>query len=107
MAAKRLRQLVSDGLMEQRPYREPGARTRHEYVLSDRGRALFPVFVALMRWGQGLDAEKHGVDLVHADCGNLLMPAVKCEAGHDVTIDETEVRTARELGAAPAALDMP
>jgi DNA-binding HxlR family transcriptional regulator len=103
VAAKRLRQLVADGLMEQRPYREPGARTRNEYVLTARGRALFPLFVALMRWGQTGNGEPRGVDLVHADCGALLMPTVRCEAGHDVTIEETEVRLVRELDAEAAA----
>jgi len=97
VAAKRLRQLVADGLMEQRPYREPGARTRHEYVLTDRGRALFPLFVALMRWGQAIDGERRGADLVHQGCGERLVPAVRCEAGHDVTIDETTAWLVKDL----------
>ncbi|MEU1365167.1 helix-turn-helix domain-containing protein [Streptomyces sp. NPDC005803] len=95
VASKRLRQLVADGLMERQPYRVPGARTRHEYVLTDRGRALFPLFVALMNWGRQADGVQGGVELVHADCGELLVPAVRCEAGHDVPIDETEARLAR------------
>lgn len=94
VASKRLRQLVADGLMERRPYRVPGSRTRHEYVLTDRGRALFPLFVALMRWGQAVDGEKGGVELVHAGCDAPLVPAVRCEAGHDVPIEETEARLA-------------
>ncbi|MEU1018468.1 helix-turn-helix domain-containing protein [Streptomyces sp. NPDC005900] len=90
-AAKRLRQLVADGLMERRPYREPGARTRHEYVLTERGRSLFPLFVALMNWGSA-DGGRSGVELAHAGCGETLLPAVRCAAGHDVGIEETEVR---------------
>ncbi|MEV5177850.1 helix-turn-helix domain-containing protein [Streptomyces flaveolus] len=105
VAAKRLRQLVGDGLMERRPYREPGARTRHEYVLTDRGRALFPLFVALIRWGHAADGEQRGVDLVHADCGARLLPAVRCEADHDVTIGDTEVRLVRELRPTADAAD--
>lgn len=96
VAAKRLRQLVDDGLLEQRPYRVPGARTRHEYVLTDQGRALFPLVVALMRWGHGLPDGGHGVELVHAGCGAPLIPAVRCAAGHDVTISDTEARLARD-----------
>ncbi|MFJ9968907.1 winged helix-turn-helix transcriptional regulator [Streptomyces avermitilis] len=94
VAAKRLRQLVADGLMERRPYREPGARTRHEYVLTERGQALFPLFVALMRWGQMAEGDQGGVELVHAGCGAPLIPAVRCEAGHDVSIGKTEARLA-------------
>jgi DNA-binding HxlR family transcriptional regulator len=97
VASKRLRQLVDDGLMEQRPYREPGTRTRNEYVLTERGRALFPVLIALLRWGQTVNGEPRGVDAVHANCGALLVPAVRCEAGHDVAIDETEVLLVREF----------
>ncbi|MEU1087472.1 winged helix-turn-helix transcriptional regulator [Streptomyces sp. NPDC005576] len=91
-ASKRLRQLVDDGLMERQPYRVPGARTRHEYVLTDRGRALFPLFVALMEWGHAADGGRGGVELVHAGCGQPLVPAVRCEGGHEVAIGETEAR---------------
>ncbi|MEU3979172.1 helix-turn-helix domain-containing protein [Streptomyces sp. NPDC026672] len=101
VASKRLRQLVADGLLERRPYREPGTRTRHEYVLTERGRALFPLFVSLMRWGQTADGTPRGVDLVHDDCGALLVPAVRCLNGHDVDIEHTVARLAREV--APAA----
>ncbi|WP_318205805.1 helix-turn-helix domain-containing protein [Streptomyces sp. SCL15-4] len=95
VASKRLRQLVADGLMERIPYREPGARTRYEYVLTGRGRALFPLLVALMRWGRTIQGDAHGgVELAHADCGALLVPAVRCQAGHDVPIEETEARLA-------------
>ena len=47
VAAKRLKQLVQDGLLAQQPYREPGARTRYEYVLTEKGRDFFPVVVAM------------------------------------------------------------
>ncbi|MFI5615158.1 winged helix-turn-helix transcriptional regulator [Amycolatopsis sp. NPDC051903] len=95
VAAKRLKQLVDDGLMTQQPYREPGSRTRHEYVLTDRGRALFPVVVALMEWGAGLGGPSAGVELVHAGCGEPLAAAVRCTAGHDVSIEDTQARVKR------------
>jgi hypothetical protein len=73
----------------------PVRRTRYEYVLTERGRALFPLLVALMRWGRTIQGDAHGgVELAHADCGALLVPAVRCEAGHDVPIEETEARLA-------------
>src|SRR3954462_5285654 len=37
VAASRLRELVDAGLLERRPYREAGQRTRHEYVLTPMG----------------------------------------------------------------------
>jgi DNA-binding HxlR family transcriptional regulator len=96
VAAKRLRQLVEDGLLEKRPYREAGARTRQEYVLTDRGRSLFPLLAALVRWGQGLEDGGQGVDFLHAGCGARLIPAVRCQAGHDVPVEEAEAWLARD-----------
>lgn len=98
VTAGRLKHLVADELLARRPYREPGARTRSEYVLTARGRALFPVLVALMEWGQGLDATKTGVELLHSGCGGHLEATVRCDQGHDVTITETEASIARFHG---------
>src|SRR5690242_1180954 len=50
-AAQRLRELVDAGVLEKQPYREPGQRTRHEYVLTPAGHDLMPVFIALLEWG--------------------------------------------------------
>ena len=43
----RLRRLVDAGILRREPYREPGARLRHEYRLTDKGFDLYPVLVAL------------------------------------------------------------
>jgi DNA-binding HxlR family transcriptional regulator len=40
--AARLRTLVAEGLLE---------RDRHDYVLTERGRALYPALQAIVRWG--------------------------------------------------------
>ncbi|MFD3524576.1 winged helix-turn-helix transcriptional regulator [Streptomyces sp. NPDC058653] len=92
IAAKRLKALVEDGLLVQRPYREPGARTRHEYVLTDRGRSVFPIMVALMTWGDGLGEGSGLVDLFHADCGEPVESVLRCAAGHEVSLSETHAR---------------
>ncbi len=47
----RLKSLAGDGLIAVRPYREPGKRSRKEYVLTDRGDALRPILIALTQWG--------------------------------------------------------
>jgi DNA-binding HxlR family transcriptional regulator len=90
IAAKRLRELVDAGLFARRPYREPGQRTRDEYVLTDRGRDLFPALVALMSWGDRHLSERQGppIQLTHSGCGAALRASVRCTAGHDVTVDE-------------------
>ena len=52
MAAARLRDLVEAGLLDRRPYQEPGQRTRYEYVLTEAGADLLPVVLGLGRWGE-------------------------------------------------------
>src|SRR4051794_33515560 len=45
----RLDTLVAAGVLERRAYDE--ARGRYDYVLTDKGRALWPVMTALRQWG--------------------------------------------------------
>jgi DNA-binding HxlR family transcriptional regulator len=86
VAAERLRELVSAGLLEKRPYKEPGQRTREEYRLTEMGRELFPAIIALMQWGDRWLAGEQGppLEVRHADCGELVHAEVRCAAGHAV-----------------------
>ncbi|MCU1402410.1 MAG: transcriptional regulator, HxlR family [Microbacteriaceae bacterium] len=47
----RLATLVDHGIMERRSYRDDGSRERHSYHLTERGRELRLVLVALGEWG--------------------------------------------------------
>jgi DNA-binding HxlR family transcriptional regulator len=47
----RLATLVASGVLEKRPYREPGARARDSYHLTHAGRELQVVLAALQQWG--------------------------------------------------------
>jgi DNA-binding HxlR family transcriptional regulator len=47
----RLAALVDAGVMERRPYREKGARTRFGYHLTPAGRQLRVILAALQQWG--------------------------------------------------------
>lgn len=47
----RLRKLVEEGVLETRDYKDPGARARTAYFLTEKGQALAPVYMALMQWG--------------------------------------------------------
>ncbi|MEU4194122.1 helix-turn-helix domain-containing protein [Kribbella sp. NPDC026611] len=87
--AERLKQLLADDLLTQRPYQEPGSRTRHEYVLTERGRSLFPILVALINWGDTLDDTPGRLHLTHTTCGQPLKTTVTCASGHEVPITET------------------
>lgn len=101
VAAARLRDLTSTGLLEKVPYREPGARTRHEYRLTEKGADLLPVLVAMMRWGDRWGLE-HGarVELRHAGCGQQVGVAMRCDAGHEVGPGQLELAARDRLSAA-------
>jgi DNA-binding HxlR family transcriptional regulator len=80
----RLSKLVEHQLLERFAYREPGSRTRYEYHLTAKGRELFPVLVALARWGDRWTADPDGppVELLHSDCGAPITLNITCTAGH-------------------------
>jgi DNA-binding HxlR family transcriptional regulator len=95
VAAVRLRELVQAGLLVREPYREPGKRTREEYVLTKMGRDLLPALLALMQWGDRYLAGPQGppVEIHHAGCGAQVHVEVRCDAGHKVALEELSVRT--------------
>lgn len=83
---KRLRLLIDEGLVERRTYQPEGERARQEYVLTDAGRDLRAVLVALMDFG---DKHRPGVDgppvaLHHRDCGSAIHAHLTCDAGHEI-----------------------
>jgi len=83
VASQRLRELVDAGVLAKQPYREPGQRTRYEYVLTDAGHELLPVLLALLQWG-ATHIPGGGPRLTHADCGEPVALVTRCAAGHDV-----------------------
>lgn len=92
VAAKRLKELVEYGLLEKRPYQEPGQRTRHEYVLTERGHDLLPVLVALGEWSRH-SPTKGGPALLHGGCDAEVRIALRCADGHHVVEDDLVVTT--------------
>src|SRR6201992_756210 len=98
VAAQRLKHPGADGLLAQRPYREPGSRTRYEYVLTERSQELFALLVAFGEWGRRLDADRDGGEFAHAGCGAALDASVRCANGHEVHAGEAEARLVSEAG---------
>jgi DNA-binding HxlR family transcriptional regulator len=94
VAAARLKELVDAGLLERTPYQEPGQRTRHEYVLTPRGRDLLPVVLAMVQFGDRHLAGDQGppVTVEHTACGSPVAVEVRCAAGHTVGQDDLTVR---------------
>jgi DNA-binding HxlR family transcriptional regulator len=93
-ASARLSELVDAGLLERRPYREPGQRSRDEYVLTESGVDFMPVVWSLFEWGrQHLDGSR--LQLTHLDCGADATVEIRCANGHEVSADQLGVRLAR------------
>jgi DNA-binding HxlR family transcriptional regulator len=101
VVAARLKELVTAGLLEREPYREPGQRTRYEYQLTEKGADLLPVIVGLMRWGDRWAPADGGgpVELTHRGCGEPVHAELRCAAGHEVTPSEIHAAPTRPRGA--------
>lgn len=84
MLTTRLKTLVADGLLERRPYQTNPVR--HEYVLTERGRSLRPVIVALAAWGNR-----------HLAPGERSMVLVDVATGEEVEPILVDARTGRSL----------
>lgn len=95
-AAGRLRELVDVGVFEKRPYREDGQRTRHEYHLTDMGRALLPAVLALMQWGDTYLQDDGGpLRVVEDRTGAPVRVRVCAPDGTEVPLKELRVRPNR------------
>jgi DNA-binding HxlR family transcriptional regulator len=71
--ARRLKALVEAGILEKRAYAARPAR--YEYRLTEKGRALMPVLVTLMEWGnRWARPEGARVRLVDAQTGAPVKP---------------------------------
>ncbi|MFJ4466857.1 winged helix-turn-helix transcriptional regulator [Streptomyces sp. NPDC089424] len=82
--ADRLRKLVDAQILETRPYREPGSRTRYEYRLTPKGWDLWPAMIALKQWGDRYTADPEGppLEVRHRDCGEAVEAVIVCPGGH-------------------------
>ena len=94
-ASARLNELVDAGLLARRPYKEPGQRSRDEYVLTDAGIDFMPVVWAMFEWGRRHLPYRPQLRLAHRDCGAAATVEVRCDSGHRVPADELVVQLAK------------
>src|SRR5688500_10078304 len=99
----RLDTLVAADVLERHPYDE--ARGRYDYVLTEKGRALWPVMTALRQWGDDwiLGAGNEPVLLEHRDCGHNTTAQMTCDVCGEV-LDARSVRAVRGPGATEQGL---
>jgi len=75
--ADRLEHLVAHGIVERRPYQENPVR--YDYVLTEKGRALWPVLTAMREWGDEWAApDGPPAELVHTTCGHRVRSVPTC-----------------------------
>lgn len=82
--SSRLATLVEEGILGREPYREPKSRPRYEYRLTEKGRDLLPILLALMQWGDRWETGPEGptVEVRHRGCDAPVEVVVQCAAGH-------------------------
>lgn len=76
--ADRLSRLVETGVFSKVPYQDNPPR--YEYRLTDMGRDLYPVLLALTAWGDKWLDEGKGAPLqyFHQSCGHTFTPVTVC-----------------------------
>lgn len=77
--------ILSANLYQQKP-------DRYEYRLTEKGKELYPVLLALVHWGDKwhLDQEQVPVSLVHRACGHATHAVPVCaECGEEMQFGDT------------------
>jgi DNA-binding HxlR family transcriptional regulator len=101
---ERLRHLEQHGVVERRPYSD--RPPRYDYLLTEKGRELADLLLALTAWGDRWTAGDAGppVLLRHQRCGQLTHAELRCACcGEPLRSDEVDFLPGP--GAAPAATD--
>lgn len=85
MLTSRLKSLVDKGILTKRPYQEKPVR--HEYVLTELGRSLRPVLIAMAAWRNSqLAPEDRAMILVDTTTGRQVEPVlVDAETGEPLS----------------------
>lgn len=89
----RLDRLVKQGILRAVPYSTHA--DRYEYRLTDKGRDLYPVILALLQWGDRWFSDERGppVLLTHSPCGNDLKMIVACsQCGDELALSNSSFK---------------
>jgi DNA-binding HxlR family transcriptional regulator len=100
LLTRRLKALANNGIVERTPYQlRP---TRYEYRLTEAGRDLVPVMLALTEWGDRWSPTTEGRPMlfVHRNCGHHFQPQVTCSACGEVISTDAVVPAPGPGGAA-------
>jgi DNA-binding HxlR family transcriptional regulator len=76
--SERLQGLVEEGILEKRLYQENPAR--YGYHLTAKGEDLYPLLLAMLRWGNRYTVDQPPVQLMHKNCGHITDPVTVCDS---------------------------
>lgn len=101
--ADRLKRFVDAGILQRVAYQT--SPERHEYVLTQKGLELYPVLMAMARWGDAHMDDGRGSPLLyrHTCCGQQFT-AVMCCSECGTLLNPREVRVEPGPGAGDAGL---
>ncbi len=92
----RLEALVAAGVLLTRSYQEHPPR--HEYLLTEKGKDLFDVLLALWRWGDRWEQPDTERRLIHRDCGADTHLAAACaHCGGPLTLRNVRIEPGLEV----------
>lgn len=101
----RLTKLVDQGIFDRVAYED--RPPRYEYVLTDKGRDLLGVVLAMSAWGDRWAAGEDGAPVTfgHRTCGaHGITPQVTCsDCGEPLVLGEVRARPVPVVGARPVA----
>lgn len=90
--ATRLDRLVDEGMLVKRQYEE--RPPRHEYRLTDKGRAFWDVLAAMWRWGQDWLPDADDPELRDRTTGETVVPRMVDErTGEPLDVRRLSLRT--------------
>ncbi|MFJ4715653.1 winged helix-turn-helix transcriptional regulator [Streptomyces sp. NPDC088785] len=99
--ASRLQALTAAGVLEKHRYQD--SPPREEYVVTDRGRELWPVLRSLGAWGRGIPGALPMREFRHAPCGTPVGVVGECPAcAGPVPLEEIEMLPGEGLDRDPA-----
>jgi DNA-binding HxlR family transcriptional regulator len=103
----RLQRMVDEDIIERRPYSE--RPERNEYFLTEKGLDLWPVMIALMRWGDKYEQQPEGRPsiVVHkGECGGEIDDRRICtKCGQKLEVRDARAIEGPGMKAASASLE--
>ena len=92
LLAQRLKKLEAEGVIRRAPYSE--RPPRHDYRLTEKGRDLWAVIIALKQWGdRWLGTDDTPVQITHKACGKVVRPHMTCpDCGERIEAHDAEAQ---------------